>query len=113
MPLHFTAFHPDHKMTDLHATPGTTLERARGIAHRAGLRYVYTGNVRDIDGGTTYCAGCRKPLIVRDWHAILNYAVTPDGRCSQCATPVPGRFGQFEGQTGLRRVPVRVNMARA
>ena len=113
VPLHFTAFHPDHKMTDIQATPGSTLRRARDIAHRAGLRHVYTGNVRDIDGGTTRCAGCGEALVVRDWHAILDYAVTEDGRCRHCATPLPGRFGPYAGQTGRRRVPVRVSMAAA
>ena len=47
VPLHFTAFHPDYKMTDLPHTPAATLTRARDIALRAGLRYVYTGNVHD------------------------------------------------------------------
>ena len=78
-----------------------------------GLHYVYTGNVHDIDGGTTCCANCRKPLIVRDWHAILDYAVTADGRCSHCAAPLPGRFERFDAQLGRRRVPVRVRMASA
>ena len=45
VPLHFTAFHPDFKMTDLPPTPPATLTRARNIAIEEGLRYVYTGNV--------------------------------------------------------------------
>ena len=113
VPLHFTAFHPDHKMTDMPRTPASTLERARAIALRTGLHYVYTGNVHDIDGGTTSCATCRKPLIVRDWHAILDYAVTPGGRCSHCDAPLPGRFERFEAQMGRRRVPVSVRMVSA
>ena len=84
VPLHFTAFHPDYKMTDLPPTPAATLTRARDIALREGLRYVYTGNVHDRTGGTTFCPGCGKPVIVRDWHEILRYAVTADGRCDHC-----------------------------
>ena len=60
VPLHFTAFHPDYKMTDLPRTPAATLTRARAIAMRAGLRYVYTGNVHDREGGTTYCPACAR-----------------------------------------------------
>src|SRR6185295_14803980 len=53
VPLHFTAFHPDHKMTDIPATPASTLTRARKIALDEGLHYVYTGNVHDATGGST------------------------------------------------------------
>jgi len=55
VPLHFTAFHPDYKMTDVPHTPGSTLTRARKIALAEGLHYVYTGNVHDREGGTTFC----------------------------------------------------------
>ncbi len=47
VPLHFSAFHPDYKMTNISATPAETLRRARKIAKSAGLLYVYTGNVHD------------------------------------------------------------------
>src|SRR5262249_19922938 len=47
VPLHFTAFPPDYKMTELPPTPPATLRRARGIAKRVGLHHVYTGNVHD------------------------------------------------------------------
>jgi len=111
VPLHFTAFHPDYKMTDLERTPGATLTRARDIALKAGLRYVYTGNVHDRTGGTTFCPGCAKPVIVRDWHDILDYELTPEGRCRHCDAQVPGRFDASAGQWGRRRVPVRVNVS--
>src|SRR4051812_13273543 len=68
VPLHFTAFHPDYKMTDVAPTPPATLRRARDIALAAGIRFVYTGNIHDTDGGTTHCPGCAHALIVRDWH---------------------------------------------
>ena len=59
VPLHFTAFHPDYKMTDVARTPAATLTRARRIALAEGLRYVYTGNVHDTDGGTDLLSGLR------------------------------------------------------
>ncbi len=109
VPLHFTAFHPDFKMMDIPPTPATTLQRARQIALDAGLHYVYTGNIHDTEGGTTYCPSCRAALIVRDWHEIVSYDVTPDGECPHCATPVVGAFETFHGQFGRRRIPVAIN----
>ncbi|MGZ8982042.1 MAG: AmmeMemoRadiSam system radical SAM enzyme, partial [Burkholderiaceae bacterium] len=81
VPLHFTAFHPDYKLDDVPATPDATLMRARRIAQEEGLQHVYTGNVHDTEGGTTFCPHCHSALIVRDWHRILRYEVTDDGRC--------------------------------
>ena len=110
VPLHFTAFHPDFKMTDLPPTPASTLKRARAIAIDEGLRYVYTGNVHDLEGGTTFCAGCGIALIVRDWHRIEDYRLTSDGHCPDCGAGVPGRFQAFERrrQFGRRRIPVAI-----
>src|SRR3974390_2991877 len=91
VPLHFTAFHPDYKMTDVAPTPPETLTRARAIGRRAGLQFVYTGNVHDIRGGTTFCPACESPVIVRDWYDILAYELSPEGRCRKCDAPLPGR----------------------
>ena len=109
VPLHFTAFHPDYKMMDIAHTPASTLTRARKIALAEGLRYVYTGNVHDREGGTTFCPGCAKPVIVRDWYEIRDYSLTPDGRCKHCSTRLPGRYDRFERPWGRKRVPVRIN----
>ena len=92
VPLHFSAFHPDYKMTDLPRTPAATLTRAREIARAAGLHYVYTGNVHDLDGGTTCCPACQTALIVRDWYRIEANRLTTDGRCPTCGLVIPGRF---------------------
>ncbi len=110
VPLHFTAFHPDFKMTDLPPTPAATLTRARKIAMDEGLRYVYTGNVHDTEGGTTFCPGCGTALIVRDWHRIESYTLTPDGKCPRCSAAIPGRFEEFHAsrQFGRRRIPVAI-----
>jgi pyruvate formate lyase activating enzyme len=111
VPLHFTAFHPDHKLTDVPRTPADTLRRARAIALANGLRHVYLGNVHDAEGGTTACAGCGQALIVRDWHAILRHDLRDDGSCPHCGTVLAGRFGPREAAFGRRRIPVRVAMA--
>src|SRR6187402_1195036 len=110
VPLHFTAFHPDFKMTDLPPTPAATVARARRIAMDEGLRYVYTGNVHDREGGTTFCPSCRAALIVRDWHRIEDYRLTAEGRCPECAAAIPGRFERFDmkAQWGRKRIPVAI-----
>jgi len=108
VPLHFTAFHPDYKLDAIGPTPLTTLQRARRIAMTAGIHYVYTGNVRDLEGATTFCPGCRTPLIVRDGYRILDYALTPQGRCPHCDQAIAGRFGPAAEDFGNRRIPVRI-----
>jgi len=108
VPLHFTAFHPDWKMTDIPATPPPVLTRARNIGLQAGLHYVYTGNVHDTAGGTTFCPGCHSHVIVRDWYEIPEHRLSDDGCCIRCGTAVPGRFGPFTGAYGARRMPVRI-----
>jgi pyruvate formate lyase activating enzyme len=111
VPLHFTAFHPDFKMTDIGPTPGSTLTRARHIAMAEGLHYVYTGNVHDRTGGTTFCPSCQSALIERDWHRIEAYRLTDEGRCPGCGTQIPGRFERFDAkrQFGRRRIPVSLS----
>ena len=108
VPLHFTAFHPDWKMTDLDPTPPALLRHARRLALDAGLHYVYTGNVRDSEGGTTFCPGCHAALIERDGYTIRRYDLPDDGRCPHCRTPIAGHFGRFGKPFGAQRIPVRL-----
>jgi pyruvate formate lyase activating enzyme len=113
VPLHFSAFHPDFKMLDVPPTPPATLRRARAIALREGLKYVYTGNVHDREGDTTYCPGCGAALIERDWYRIEGYRLTADGHCPDCGTAIPGRWQPFEikRQFGPRRIPLAIGHA--
>jgi pyruvate formate lyase activating enzyme len=110
VPLHFTAFHPDFRMTEVAPTPPATLTRARRIAMGEGLEYVYTGNVHDRVGGTTSCPGCGAALVERDWHRIEAYRLTDGGACPDCGRAIPGRFEPFDakGQFGRRRIPVAI-----
>ena len=112
VPLHFSAFHPDWKMLDVAATPAATLTRARSIAQRAGLRYVYTGNVHDVKGGSTYCPGCGKAVIERDWYDIRGYHLNDAGACTFCGAQLAGRYQKFGKPFGPRRIPVRLSDAR-
>jgi pyruvate formate lyase activating enzyme len=108
VPLHFSAFHPDHKMPDVPATPPATLIRARHIAMNEGLQFVYTGNVRHREGDTTYCPHCQATLIERDWHLIKQYRLTPNGHCPDCGTAVAGRFAEQAGNFGRKRIPIAI-----
>ncbi|MGH2571423.1 MAG: AmmeMemoRadiSam system radical SAM enzyme, partial [bacterium] len=112
VPLHFTAFHPDWKMLDRPRTPPATLTRARGIARANGLRHVYTGNVHDEEGGSTYCAGCGARVIGRDWYVLTDWRLDGEGRCRDCGTVCPGVFEAKPGHWGARRVPVRLASSR-
>jgi pyruvate formate lyase activating enzyme len=111
VPLHFTAFHPDYRMTDVPRTPASTLRRAREIGLANGLHHVYTGNVHDTEGGSTFCHGCGEALIVRDWHAIRRYALDAGGACPHCGTAMAGRFDAAAGPGVARRVPIRLAAA--
>ncbi len=113
VPLHFSAFHPDFRMLDVPATPPAALRRARAIALREGLKYVYTGNVHDREGDTTRCPGCGAALVERDWYRIEGYRLTADGHCPDCGTAVAGRWEPFDmrRQFGPRRIPVAIGAA--
>ena len=108
VPLHFSAFHPDYRMPDVPATPADTLVRARRVAMAVGLHYVYTGNVHDQEGDTTFCPGCGAALIVRDWYQILSYHLTPEGHCPHCGHPIAGYFEARPGSFGRKRIPLRI-----
>ena len=108
VPWHFTAFHPDFKMLDKPRTPHKTLTRAQEIARSKGLHYVYTGNVHDSAGGSTWCPGCGKLLIERDWYELGEWNLV-DNRCKFCDFEIAGRFEKRPGSWGANRLPVRLS----
>jgi pyruvate formate lyase activating enzyme len=108
VPLHFSAFHPDYQMRDRPPTPPATLTRARDIARRNGLKFVYTGNVHDRAGGSTHCAKCDQVLIVRDWYQLCDWQLRDDGTCPNCGTALPGVFDGPPGNWGARRQAVSI-----
>jgi len=111
VPLHFTAFHPDFKLLDVERTPLATLRRARAHALAAGLNHVYTGNLPDLEGSTTYCPGCRAKVIVRSGYDVTGFELE-GGKCGACGAAVAGHFEDAAGSFGTRRVPVRLSEAR-
>jgi len=105
IPLHFSAFHPDFRMTDIQRTPKATLTKAREIAIKNGLNYVYTGNVHDPKGSSTYCPGCKMLIIERDWYELGIYKIK-NGKCESCHTKIPGHFENQPGDWGSKRMPL-------
>jgi len=91
MPWHVSRFHPDYKFTNHQATPEETLKKAEDLGRRAGLNYIYAGNVYGW-GNDTYCYKCKKILIKREVFSVLEYNIR-QGKCSHCKSVVPGVFG--------------------
>jgi pyruvate formate lyase activating enzyme len=88
-------------MDDPDNTRPADLKRATEIGRKAGLRYVYAGNLpgRVGDLEDTRCHQCDETLIRRSGYFVRDYRVTPEGKCAACQTPIPGRWAaKFEGQ---------------
>ncbi|MFC1477019.1 AmmeMemoRadiSam system radical SAM enzyme [candidate division KSB1 bacterium] len=107
VPMHFTAFHPDYKVTDRPRTPVPLLNKARDIALSKGIRYVYTGNVTDRKHASTYCPECGKMLIEREWYDLHTYNLEGNS-CKFCGALIAGHFETQPGSWGSRRRPVAV-----
>lgn len=108
VPWHFTAFHPDYKMRHIPPTPPATLCRARAIAMSRGLRYVFTGNVSDVLGNSSWCPGCGRCVIGRAGYDLQTWELQ-GGRCVHCGFKIAGHFDALPGAWGGRRLPVRLD----
>ncbi len=103
VPLHFTAFHPDWKMRDKPRTPVETLLKAREIARRSGLHYVYIGNAHDKQAASTYCHQCGHLLIRRDWYELSEWNLNEYQCCVFCGARCAGLFDATAGSWGRKR----------
>ena len=90
MPWHVSRFHPDYKFTDHGATPEAILKKAQDIGCKAGLNYIYVGNVIGF-GDDTHCPSCKKLLIKREIFSVLEFNIK-EGKCPHCKTIIPGVF---------------------
>lgn len=108
VPLHFTAFHPDFRMNDRGRTPHETLLQARQIAIDQGIRFVYVGNVHDVQNQSTRCPACDNLLIERDWHQLGRWNMNGNS-CGKCGADIPGLFEKVPGTWGRKRQPVRIS----
>jgi pyruvate formate lyase activating enzyme len=100
VPLHFSAFHPDYKIQDRAPTSPECLTQARAIAMDAGLHFVYTGNVHDPAGSSTYCPRCKSLLIERDWYELGTWNLK-DGCCNSCGHKIAGHFEEKAWDLGF------------
>ncbi|MGI2261175.1 AmmeMemoRadiSam system radical SAM enzyme [Shewanella sp. GXUN23E] len=108
VPLHFSAFHSDFKMLDTPATSAASLLRARQLAQRNGLNYVYVGNVHHHSASSSFCPHCRQRVIERDWYQLGEYRLNDTGHCQHCGGQIAGRFARFAPPFGRKRIPVRI-----
>lgn len=106
VPMHFTAFHPDWKMLDKPPTPISSLLQARQIALKNGVHYAYVGNVHDKSADSTYCHGCGKLLIGRDWYELSEWNLDGQGCCRFCGVRCAGVFNKKPGNWGAKRQAV-------
>ncbi len=91
VPIFFSRFSPNYKLKNIPVTPLKTLERARDIALKEGLNFVYIGNFSGHPGESTYCPKCKKMLIKRHGYVILGDLVSQNGgKCPYCGAKIPG-----------------------
>ncbi|MEM2838536.1 MAG: AmmeMemoRadiSam system radical SAM enzyme [Thermoplasmata archaeon] len=91
IPWHVSRFHPDYRMRNVPATPIGTLRLARDIGMKAGLKYVYEGNVPGEEREDTFCPSCGELLIKRYGFSVMKNVIE-DSKCPKCGTKIEGRF---------------------
>ena len=91
VPLHFSAFFPRYRFNKKEPTKFETLIKAYNTAKQMGLKYVYTGNIPDIETSTTYCKNCGKSLLIRDGYSLTENNLKQN-KCKYCGTVLDGRF---------------------
>ncbi|MDP8263972.1 MAG: AmmeMemoRadiSam system radical SAM enzyme [Candidatus Aceula lacicola] len=107
VPIHFSAFHPNFQMMNYNPTPKQTLLKARQIALQKGMQHVYTGNIEDDEGSTTYCSTCHQNVIERSRYEIKQYHLI-NNKCDSCHASCAGFFDQKPGAWGSRCVSVKL-----
>jgi pyruvate formate lyase activating enzyme len=86
-PMHFSKFFPCYKLSHLKSTPPETVEKAASIAEKAGMRYVYVGNMPS-SREHTYCPKCREIAVRREGYSVKMLAGRK-GKCRKCGTEIP------------------------
>jgi len=89
VPLHFSRFYPQYKLTNLPPTPEETVDEARTIGLQEGMRFVYVGNVPGHPGNNTYCPSCGRAIILREGFAVVELHLRGN-TCEYCRAQIPG-----------------------
>lgn len=108
VPLHFSAFHPDYKLTEHPSTSHHSLLVAKQIARRNGLQYVYLGNVYDPENASTRCPSCEDILIGRNGYTITAWHLDGPGKCLSCGEPLSGHFKNLPDNWGNRYQRIQI-----
>lgn len=87
-PLHFSRFFPAYKLSHLPPTPVEKIYKAIEIAKKAGIKYVYGGNLRE--EVNTYCPNCKSLLIKRIGYGVKIENLTKEGSCKNCNYKIAG-----------------------
>jgi pyruvate formate lyase activating enzyme len=92
IPWHISRFHPQYKMSDRPTTPIETMQMAYEIGKKAGLKYVYMGNIPKHESESTFCWKCGERLIERLGYTIEINKIAGDGSCPKCKAKIDGVF---------------------
>jgi len=90
VPVHFSRFWPQYKLVNLPPTPEETIKKARQVCLDVGLKYVYTGNIDDPEGSTTYCPENHQPLLIREGYLVKKNTIDAAGRSPDCSVKIAG-----------------------
>lgn len=90
-PWHVTRFYPQYQMLDKAATPVETLEKACRIGHKAGLKFIYAGNVPGHSSESTVCYNCGRTAVERSGYRTRIVGLL-DGKCKYCGADLNFRM---------------------
>ncbi len=90
LPWHISAFYPAYKMANYPPASAETVKKLRKLALRKGIKYVYTGNIPDKEGSSTFCSGCGNIVIERFYYSVMDK--TEKGFCPFCGEKIYGKF---------------------
>ncbi len=89
IPWHISRFRPHYQLENLPSTPIKLIRQCRDIGIKAGLKYVYSGNVPGDPGENTYCPKCGQEVIERFGYTTHHYRIR-HGKCLACGHPIAG-----------------------
>ena len=85
-PWHLSRFFPMYQMTGVSPTPEETIYRAREIGKKAGLKYIYGGNLPGDSTENTFCPKCGELVIRRHGYSIER--LDDKGKCPKCGEKI-------------------------